>query len=156
MRSLGQKAGIELDYNVQANWQPVDSQRVMLWAAKQGKAEQFMSKLARKHFEERKSASHRSTILEAAEESGLRRDAVNEFLDGDEFKATVWSSYGSTIEDKGIHAIPYFVFNDPLTGAGGPFRRGDGKPHVVQGSGDPEQFLSVFEKILGKVQGASL
>ena len=71
MRQLGRRVGIELDYNVQTNWQPIDSQRLMLWARRFGKAEAYMSALAQRHFEQRQSASHRTTILEAAEEAGL-------------------------------------------------------------------------------------
>jgi len=153
MRELGERAGIRLDYNVQTNWQPVDSQRAMLWARQFGKAENYMSALARKHFEERTSASHRSTILAAAEEAGLDRDALQAFLDTDELRDEVWRSYGSTIKEKGIHAIPYFVFNSPLSD-GGPFRSGKGRPVIINGSGDEAQFLEVFEQLFAQVHRA--
>lgn len=146
MRQLGRRVGIEIDYNVQTNWQPIDSQRLMLWARRFGKAEAYMSALARRHFEQRQSASHRTTILEAAEEAGLDVEVASKFLDSDELRAEVWTSYGDTIHKKGIHAIPYFVFNSPLTG-GGPFRTGSGKPIIVNGSGDEQQFLGVFEQL---------
>jgi len=84
MRDLGRCAGIELDYNVQTNWQPVDSQRVMLWARQFGKQETYMAALARRHFEMRKSASHRTTILEAAKEAGLDEAAAKALLETDE------------------------------------------------------------------------
>jgi len=153
MRELGERAGIHLDYNVQTNWQPVDSQRAMLWARQFGKAENYMSALARKHFEERASASHRSTILAAAEEAGLDRESLQAFLDTDELRDEVWRSYGSTIKEKGIHAIPYFVFNSPLSD-GGPFRSGKGRPVIINGSGDEAQFLEVFEHLFAQVQRA--
>lgn len=151
MRDLGRRAGIELDYNVKTNWQPVDSQRLMMWARTFGKAEAYMSALARRHFEERKSASHRATLLEAAEEAGLDVVAARQFLDTDEFRADVWKSYGDTIKKKRIHAIPYFVFNSPLTN-GGLFRSGPGKAVVVNGSADEEQFLEIFESMLFDAQ----
>lgn len=153
MRMLGERSGIHLDYNVKTNWQPVDSQRAMLWAARFGKAEKYMGALARKHFEERSSASHRSTILAAAEEAGLDANALQCFLETDELKSDVWKSYGSTIHEKGIHAIPFFVFNSPLTD-GGPFRCGKGKPVIINGSGDPAQFLEVFDNLLSQVKHA--
>lgn len=151
MSFLGWRAGIKLDYHVQAQWQPVDSQRTMLWAGRFGKQEAYMSALARRHFEERKSASHRSTILEAVEEIGLEVSEAKAFLDTDELKDQVWLSYGSTIREKGIHAIPFFVFNSPLDD-GGPFRSGKGDAIIVNGSGDEQQFLEIFEQILGKMQ----
>lgn len=114
-----------------------------------------MTALGKKHFEQRKSASHRATILEAVEEAGLDRKAAEALLNTDELKDKVWKSYGSTIHEKGIHAIPFFIFNSPLTD-GGPFRDGKGRPEMVNGSGDPEQFLEVFEKILRGVERAAL
>lgn len=148
MRMLAKRAGISnIDYGVQTNWQPINSQRMLLWASRFGKAELFMSALSRRHFQERKSASHRNTLLEAAEEATLDVDAARAFLDTDELVADVWRSYGSTIHDKGIHAIPFFVFNSPLTD-GGPFRSGSGRPVVVNGSGDEATFLDIFERFL--------
>jgi predicted DsbA family dithiol-disulfide isomerase len=47
MRQLGVRAGVAIDYDVQTNWQPVDSQRVMLWAAREGKAEAYMEAVGR-------------------------------------------------------------------------------------------------------------
>jgi len=152
MRALGQRAGINLDYNVQTNWQPVDSQRVMLWAHQFGKAEAYMSSLARKHFEERTSASHRATLLAAVDEAGLDVAAAKAFLETDELRAEVWRSYGSTIYEKGIHSIPLFIFNSELTD-GGPFRSGKGRPAgVVHGSGDEREFLELFDRLLLQVE----
>lgn len=151
MSFLARRAGIALDYNVQAQWQPVESQRMMLWARQFGKQEQYMSALSRRHFEERKSASHRATILEAIEEVGLSVEAAKSFLDSDGLEAEVWRSYGSTIGEKGIHMIPFFVFNSPLTN-GGPFRSGNGQAVIVNGSGDEHQFLEIFEQFLQDVR----
>lgn len=154
MRALGRELGIELDYTVKTNWQPIDSQRTILWAMQFGKAEAYMSRLAPKHFEECKSASHRATILDAAEEAGLDRQALRAFLETDELKAEVWKSYGSTINEKGIHAIPFFCFNSPLTD-GGPFRNGTGTPLIVKGSANKDHFLAVFEKLYRDVERAN-
>ena len=89
MRTLGRRAGIELDYGVQTNWQPIDSQRSMLWARRFGLAEEFMDHLGHRHFEQRKSASHRATLLDAAAAAGLDASALGAFLDSDELVADV-------------------------------------------------------------------
>jgi len=146
MRMLGRRAGIEMDYGVQTNWQPVDSQRAMLWARRAGKAEVFMDELGHRHFEQKKSASHRKTLLDAATASGLDANALDAFLSTDELVADVWGSYGSTIDEKGIHAIPYLVFG--LEGMRSPFRDGPLPNITINGSGDPQQFLEVFEQLL--------
>jgi len=153
MRELGRNVGIHLDYNVKTQWQPVNSQRLMLWSHRFGKQEAFMSALGRRHFEERTSASHRTTLLEAVDEAGLDVQAAEAFLQTDELSMDVWRSYGSTIRDKGIHAIPLFIFNSPLTD-GGPCRNGFGRPYIVNGSSDQEEFLSIFDRILRDVENA--
>lgn len=148
---LARRSGICLDYQVQTNWQPVDSQRMMLWAGRVGKQELYMSALAKRHFEQRKSASHRSTVLEAAEEAGLEVKAAGAFLDTDELRAEVWQSYGDMIRGKGIHMIPFFVFNSPLTN-GGPFRSGKGTPVIVNGSATCTTFLDIFERFVQETE----
>ena len=107
-----------------------------------------MDILGRKHFEEKSSASHRATLLDVVEEVGLSRSDANAFLDTDELVDFVWDSYGATIREKGIEAIPFFVFLPPGSD-GGPFRQGDrgGKSYVVRGSADPQTFFKVFDTI---------
>lgn len=154
MLALARRAGIPtLQYGVRTCWQPINSQRMLLWARRFGKAEQYMKALGRKHFEEAKSASHTRTVLDAAEEAGLDRKEAEAFIATKELEAEVWASYGSMIREKSIHAIPYFVFNSPLTDAG-PFGSGHGEAHVVQGSAGVPEFLHVFECILGEVDKA--
>eukprot|EP00622_Pseudochattonella_farcimen_P001337 FR736002.1.p1 GENE.FR736002.1~~FR736002.1.p1 ORF type:complete len:162 (+),score=15.74 FR736002.1:1-486(+) len=146
MVEVGKRAGVALDYNVQTNWQPVDSQRLMLWAARHGKQEVFMDKLGHMHFEQRKSASHRETLLSAAALAGLDTDQVSAFLDTDELKDQVWQSYGDTIRKYNIRAIPFLIFG--LPGMGGPFRpEGTITPIIINGSGDLETFLQVLETL---------
>jgi len=148
MYQLGLNAGVTIDYDVQTNWQPVDSHRVMLWAMKFGKAEEYMEHLSSGHFQRKKSASHHSSILAAAARAGLPEDGVRVLLEGDELKKEVWSSYGSTIREKGIHAIPLFIFNGPHS-QDGPFRSGSkGEAVIINGSGDTETFKAVFVKLL--------
>mmetsp|Transcript_3683 Transcript_3683/g.7416 ORF Transcript_3683/g.7416 Transcript_3683/m.7416 type:complete len:213 (+) Transcript_3683:334-972(+) len=148
MLRLAQQAGIPtLRYDVKCCWQPINSQRMLLWARRFGKAERFMDALGRKHFTEAKSASHDWTILDAAEEAGLDPAEAEAFLNSDELSEDVWQSYGTTVREKGIHAIPYFVFNSPQSNAG-KFRRGHGQALVVNGSASETEFLSIFEGIL--------
>jgi len=154
MRMLGRRCGVELDYDVQTNWQPIDSQRAMLWARRSGKAEVFMDFLGHRHFEQKKSASHRATLLDAATATGLDAAALDAFLDTDELIDDVWKSYGSTIHEKGINAIPYLVFGP--VGMRSPFRDGPRASITINGSGDPEQFVEVFEELLRRELPADL
>ena len=155
MAKLGRQAGISFDYNVLTQWQPIESQRLLLWAGKHGLAEEFMTNLNHRHFEHQESASMRATLLNAAEEVGLDRRDANAFLDTKEYEEDVWQSYGSTIHEKGIHSIPMFVYHVPVLNiSGGPFRaRGVSgrEPYVVRGSMSEDYFFKLFETIASEV-----
>mmetsp|Transcript_16170 Transcript_16170/g.36234 ORF Transcript_16170/g.36234 Transcript_16170/m.36234 type:complete len:229 (-) Transcript_16170:348-1034(-) len=146
---LGESAGISFDLEVKAQYQPVESQRLLLWAGRYGLQEEFMGALNRLHFEKRQSASVRSTLLAAATEVGLDATVAEAFLDTDELEDVVWRSYGSTINQAGIRAIPLFAFSVPdIDAVGGPFRRaGEYESYVVRGSSGEESFLELFELI---------
>ena len=89
-----------------------------------------MDVLGSKHFEQQLSASHTSTLLEAAAEVGLDADAAAAFLETDELEDYVWQSYGDTIKKHDIRAIPYFIFGPE--GMWSPFRpEGQEEPIIV-------------------------
>ena len=152
LSSLARAAGISFRFDQKTDWQPVESQRLLLWAGRFGKAEQYMDALNYRHFQQGKSASDRATVLEAAKEAGLDVDAASAFLDTTELEDVVWRSYGDTIRKYGIHAIPFFVFSVPELGVvGGPFRRGEQgtepTPWIVNGSMDSDRFLEIFSQV---------
>lgn len=151
MTELGKTTSPPIKFNIDVEFhdQPVDSQRLLQWAARVGKQEEVVSALARLHFEEQTSVNKRSTLLKAATEVGLDTDALVKFLDSDELVPEIWRSYGETINKHGIHAIPFFVFNGPFTN-GGPFRDGSNTASIIRGSANAHEFLSVFEQILGQ------
>ena len=153
MLAQGQQAGIQFDYNVLAQWQPIDSQRMLLWAGRYGKQEEFMSALNKRHFEQRQSASDRHTLLTAAAEVGLDHEAADAFLRTDELADVVWRSYGRTIRELNIHSIPLFALSVPeIDAVGGPFRApGHAEAYVVRGSMDHDYFLHLFEVVLRDV-----
>jgi len=119
MTKLGEAAGVTFDFNAYIDRQPMDSQRLLLWAARRGKGEAFMTALSDRHFQQGsrgESASKRSTLLAAAAEAGLDGDEVTAFLDSTELHDEVWASYGE-MPRKGIHGIPLFCFSIPEVGS---------------------------------------
>mmetsp|Transcript_20891 Transcript_20891/g.34458 ORF Transcript_20891/g.34458 Transcript_20891/m.34458 type:complete len:441 (-) Transcript_20891:239-1561(-) len=155
MVMAGKQVGIDFDYNVFINRQPIDSQRVLLYAARQGKQEAYVSALSKRHFTQGskgESASKRHTIVAAAEEAGLDRDEVLTFLDTDELRDYVWKSYGE-MPRRGIQAIPLFVFNVPELGIeGGPLRpHAAGDPPIVNGSMQVHTFTLIFEDLWKRI-----
>ena len=60
MADEARAAGIALRFDVPVHWQPVDSQRLMLWAGRFGRQERFLDVLNRRHFERAESARWRN------------------------------------------------------------------------------------------------
>lgn len=161
MAAQGRAAGIQFNYNVLAQWQPVESQRLLLWAGRFGLQEEFIAAMNKRHFEQAQSASDRATLMAAAAEVGLDTDSATAFLDSNELVDHVWHWYGATIKEKGIHSIPLFCFNVPaLNAVGGPFRNASSaakqhQPFIVRGSMDSDYFLELFEVIRRDVEAGT-
>jgi predicted DsbA family dithiol-disulfide isomerase len=151
VRELGKLAGIKFDFGVEMVWQPVESQRVVLWASEYGKQEEMADRLGELHFEENNSVADRQTLLTAVSDVGLDAKIAAEFLDSDVYHKDVWESYGKMIHYFGITEIPVFVFNRP--GCPGIFTPEfvDGStPHpvIVIGSATPEIFHQALTHIM--------
>lgn len=161
MAKLGEAAGVTFDFNAYIDRQPIESQRLLLWAGRFGKGEEFMTALSNRHFQQGsqgESASKRPTLLAAAQEAGLDAETVTAFLDSDELHDEVWRSYGE-MPRKGINAIPLFCFSVPEVNLwSGPFRDANADA-TVNGSGDMAQFLYLFKQLYkhtAKVLGETL
>jgi len=152
MKHAGSTVGIAFDYECYIDRQPVDSQRMLLYAANNGKQEAYVAALSKRHFtmgSSGESASKRHTVLAAAREAGLDPTAAAAFYDSEELRDVVWRSYGD-MPKRGINAIPLFVFNLPeLAIEGGPLRpHATGHtPPIVNGSMTIDLFVSIFDQL---------
>ena len=149
MTQLGAAAGVKFDFNVYIDRQPIESQRLLLWAGRVGKAEEFMTALSDRHFQQGsrgESASMRPTLLAAAQEVGLDPVAAEAFLDSNELHDEVWRSYGD-MPRKGINGIPLFCFSLPEVNLySGPFRDANADA-TINGSANKAHFLHLFEQL---------
>lgn len=132
----GKEAGITFEFAVPTHYQPVDSQRLLKWAARQGMQEDLVDAMGHQYFERCKGVVHREALLQAVDEAGLDVKAAAAFLDTDELSNVVWQSYGDTLK-RGIHSIPQFSFSHAA----------DSEGITVSGSGNMQMFLNVFEQI---------
>lgn len=133
---VGKQAGISFDFEVPTHYQPVDSQRLIMWARREQKQEELVDALGHQYFERRQGVVHREALLEAVAEAGLDVEAATTFLDTDELKKEVWQSYGDTLR-RGIHSIPQFTFS----------LAGNENGVTISGSANMETFLDVFEEL---------
>jgi predicted DsbA family dithiol-disulfide isomerase len=150
---IGQEASIDFDFQhgeLQMLWQPVQSQRLLLWAGCFGLQEELADALGQLHFERGQTVADHSTLLEAVEMVGLDTEKAAVFLASNGFADDVWHSYGRMIRHFGITEIPVFVFNK--AGCPGIFTPGfiDGEtenPLIVIGSASTDIFVTVFTEL---------
>lgn len=150
MDVLGRVAGINFkmgDSGLEMMYHPINSQRMILWAARQGRQEDLVSELSKLHFEEVRTCADDETVLEAARRAGLDVAAAEAYLKTDENAESVWESYGRMMHDFGITGIPVFSFTCGISPFTDPrFQMGKGiQPILVSGSASPETFLKVLE-----------
>ena len=127
MTKLGAAAGVQFDFSAYIDRQPIESQRLLLWAGRFGKGEEFMTALSSRHFEQGargESASKRPTLLAAAQEAGLFDAAtVTAFLDSDELHDEVCTtrSGGATARCRAEASTPSHSSASPCprSGCGG-------------------------------------
>lgn len=134
---------IHFNMDVDFQWEPIDSQRLLLWAQEHGKQETVAQTLFHLHFEQQQSLSWRSTLLAAARSAGLDEALCAAFLDGEYLRAEVLKGYNQHMRC-GIRWPPFLVINAPGSN-GGPFRDGSRSCMVVRGSS--EAFAEAFERI---------
>jgi len=146
--SLGQSVDISFDFDVDFQWYPVASQRVLLYAHTIGAQEAFADALARRHFTQGKATGSIETVLDAAKEVGLDYEDVKHMLvETERYKDDVWNSYRDMTDKYKIRSIPKFTFVGPATPTAGLFRGGsvNSGEVTISGSGNAEQFVAVFE-----------
>lgn len=134
---------INFNMDVDFQWEPIDSQRLLLWAKEDGKQDIVAKTLFHLHFEQRQSLSWRSTLLTAAQAAGIDEADCASFLDGDYLRSEVLEGYDQHMRC-GIHWPPFFALNGPGSN-GGPFRDGTRSCMVVRGSA--KAFAEAFEQI---------
>mmetsp|Transcript_22318 Transcript_22318/g.30565 ORF Transcript_22318/g.30565 Transcript_22318/m.30565 type:complete len:215 (-) Transcript_22318:127-771(-) len=155
LQRLGDAAGISFHVDRSPYYNPLDSQRALLWAARYGKQEELAEVLSRNHFEKAMSSSFRSNVLKAIEETNeLNLAEAKEFLSSNELVEIVLNSYKDNVHLHQIVSIPLVIFNLPQCGIeGGPFRSSSlltttrRAPWIKQGSNTPEAFLLSFESM---------
>ena len=77
----GAAAGIKFQYNVAFDFHPVDSQRLVLWAAGQGKQEELVEAMSAQHFSQQASVNEQAALLKAVERVGLEPREAAEMLE---------------------------------------------------------------------------
>lgn len=134
MIDTGRKEGIEFSYGGPIG-STFDSHRLLFYADKQANGEekqnQLINLLFAASFEKEKDLSNHQLLTDLAEQVGLDRREVQDFLRSDLYVKEVRKEIAESYQ-RGVTGVPYFLFN---------------KRFELSGAQDPHVFIQVFEKI---------
>lgn len=149
LQELGDQTGVKFEFEgLEMKWHAVESQRLALWAAAQGKQEQLVHEIAKRHFERKQTCADRVHLLHAVKACGLDTALADAYLETSDNEDVVWKSYGNMMHVFGISAIPVFSFTLGMSPFDPRFRAGVGlQPMAVQGSATTDVFLHIFERL---------
>lgn len=128
-----QAAEVGLDYNFDdmKHANTFDAHRVAKLAAEQGKGKEMTERLLYAYFTESRLVSDHATLIELAEEVGLKKEDVEQVLKGDNYSKAVQTDI-DLAGQIGVQGVPFFVFNEK---------------YAVSGAQPPEVFSEVLEKV---------
>ena len=157
LTELAAEASIKLNKDgrgVEMRWQPIDAQRLLLWASRFGRMEHLAENMSKRHFEENESCADRENLINAVRDTpDLDVQAAQTFLSSDELVQDVWDSYGRMIRYWGIKEIPVFIFNRPQTPSVFSLdfdERRMKRPYIAVGATDEAKVVEIFELIMAE------
>lgn len=129
----GRQLGIPFEYGkmkVQPN--TLNTHRLMHFAERVGKQNELAEELFRAHFTEGANLADRATLADTAARAGLDREAVMDFLAGDEGREAI-ARADVEARSAGIGGVPFFIFNRKIG---------------VSGAQEPDALLQAMEQAL--------
>lgn len=134
------KEGIEMRFDRAITGNTFDAHRVLRLAAQTGKERALEMSLYRAYFTEGLDISDRFVLADRAAATGMNRDEVVAYLDGDAGEDAVRSEL-DTVQHIGISGVPAFVFE---------------KRYLVPGAVDTDTFVRLLEEVgSGTVTGSA-
>ncbi|KAL6047110.1 DsbA family oxidoreductase [Balamuthia mandrillaris] len=109
------------------------SHRLLEYAHRKGKQQETLEQVYKIYFEEGQNLASKDVLLAAAERAGLERTPTEQFLDGEEDLDFVLMLDRELKDNRGVHGVPHFIFNDK---------------YAFGGAQEEAVFTSVFQKVL--------
>jgi predicted DsbA family dithiol-disulfide isomerase len=103
--------------------------RLILFAEERGAADAVIRALFRALFQEGRDVGRPEVLAAVAEEAGLDRDEVGEFLSSDRFRRDVIAAHQQA-ERAGIHGVPVFIVD---------------REHAITGAQPPEVLADLLD-----------
>lgn len=109
--AAGRELGIGFDYEkMQVQPNTLNAHRLMLFAEARGRQDELAEALFRAHFTEGANLAQTGTLADVAERAGLDRQAVLDYLTGDEGRDVI-ARADVEARNAGIGGVPFFIFN---------------------------------------------
>lgn len=130
-----EKSGLTVNLEaIQRTPNTLDAQRLIHWAALEGRQTPVVSALFRAYFSEGRDIGVRAELVAIAESCGMDGAMVARLLASDADSADILARDGDA-RHKGVHAIPTFVI---------------GNRHVVPGAQPARLWVNVIDELLGR------
>lgn len=131
----GRQVGIAFDYDkmrVQPN--TLNAHRLMVFAERESRQDALAEALFLAHFTEGANLAERDGLADVAERAGLDRQAVADYLAGEEDR-TLIAQADVEARNAGIGGVPFFIFNRKIG---------------VSGAQDPKALLQAMEQAIAE------
>ncbi|MEY8561104.1 DsbA family oxidoreductase [Jeotgalicoccus halotolerans] len=134
----GEKAGVEINYDIAKLTNTFDAHRVFQYAKEQGKGTDFFKALYDAHFTNGEVLNDEETLVRLSESVGLDGDTVRGIINSDQYKQDVNVDI-SQASQLGVQGVPFFLVNDKYS---------------ISGAQPVELFEEALEKIYHEGQDA--
>lgn len=131
MAAIAKEVGLEYDFDNAIISNTLTAHRLLHFAKEQGVQNEMKERLFKAYYTEGKNIGDINTLVQLAEEVGLKPDAVREALESGAYEEDVRKDQYYAYQ-VGVQGVPFFVFNNK---------------YAVSGAQPPEVFAQVLDKV---------
>jgi predicted DsbA family dithiol-disulfide isomerase len=127
---MASNVGLSFDFDKAVVANTFNAHRLLHFSKAHGKQNELKERLLKAYFEKGENIDDKASLITIAEEVGLDKQAVQDFLNSDELAMEVKADIHEA-QSLSIHGVPFFVFN---------------RKYGISGAQPVEAFLQTLEK----------
>ncbi|MFT6883762.1 MAG: putative DsbA family dithiol-disulfide isomerase [Marinoscillum sp.] len=127
---MASNVGLSFDFDKAVVANTFNAHRLLHFSKAHGKQNELKERLLKAYFEKGENIDDKASLITIAEEVGLEKQAVQDFLNSDELAMEVKADIHEA-QSLSIHGVPFFVFN---------------RKYGISGAQPVEAFLQTLEK----------
>ncbi|MFT7029707.1 MAG: putative DsbA family dithiol-disulfide isomerase [Marinoscillum sp.] len=129
---MASNVGLSFDFDKAVVANTFNAHRLLHFSKAHGKQNELKERLLKAYFEKGENIDDKASLITIAEEVGLDKQAVQDFLNSDELAMEVKADIHEA-QSLSIHGVPFFVFN---------------RKYGISGAQPVEAFLQTLEKAM--------